>query len=48
MKALSHRFYELLEAFELTAFFFEVTIRTIENYLASNENELHHNGYKVL
>ncbi len=33
---------------EQVAAFFEVTLRTIENYLASNENELHQNGYEVL
>ncbi|MCF8216112.1 MAG: hypothetical protein K9I59_04620 [Chlorobium sp.] len=33
---------------EQVAAFFEVTLRTIENYLASNENELHRNGYEVL
>ena len=33
---------------EQAAAFFEVTLRTIENYLASNENELHRNGYEVL
>jgi len=33
---------------EQVAVFFEVTLRTIENYLASNENELHRNGYEVL
>lgn len=32
---------------EQVAAFFEVTLRTIENYLASNENELHQNGYEV-
>ncbi len=33
---------------EQVAAFFEVTLRTIENYLASNDNELHQNGYEVL
>ncbi|NTW49948.1 MAG: DNA-binding protein, partial [Chlorobiales bacterium] len=33
---------------EQVAAFFEVSLRTIENYLASNENELHQNGYEVL
>ena len=32
---------------EQVAAFFEVTLRTIENYLASNENELHQNRYEV-
>jgi len=33
---------------EQVAVFFEVTLRTIENYLSANENELHKNGYEVL
>ena len=33
---------------EQVADFFEVSIRTIENYIAQNENELRNNGYEVL
>jgi len=33
---------------EQVAAFFEVTIRTIENYLGKYENELNQNGYEVL
>jgi hypothetical protein len=33
---------------EQVAAFFEVTLRTINNYLADNENELRQNGYEVL
>lgn len=30
---------------QMVAEFYEVDIRTIDNYLASNEKELKHNGY---
>lgn len=30
------------------ALFFEVNPRTIDNYIAQNENELKNNGYEVL
>ena len=33
---------------QMAADFYEVDIRTIENCLSANENELHRNGYKVL
>ncbi len=33
---------------EQVAEFFEVTPRTIDNYLSANESELHENGYEVL
>lgn len=33
---------------EQTALFFEVTIRTVENYLEQNAEELSRNGYEVL
>jgi hypothetical protein len=33
---------------EQVAAFFEVSPRTIDNYLSNNENELHQNGYEVL
>ena len=33
---------------EQVATFFEVTLRTIENYLEQNARELSHNGYEVL
>lgn len=32
----------------MAADFYGVDLRTIENCLAANENELHRNGYKVL
>lgn len=33
---------------EQVAFFFEVSPRTIDNYLSNNENELRQNGYEIL
>ena len=33
---------------QMTADFYEVDLRTIENCLSANENELHNNGYRVL
>ena len=33
---------------QMAADFYEVDLRTIENCLSANENELHKNGYKVL
>lgn len=33
---------------EQVALFFEVSHRTIDNYLSNNENELRQNGYEVL
>ena len=33
---------------QMAADFYDVDIRTIENCLSANENELHRNGYKVL
>ena len=33
---------------QMAADFYEVDLRTIENCLSTNENELHKNGYKVL
>lgn len=38
----------LLVLKEQVAAFFEVSPRTIDNYLSNNENELHQNGYEVL